>query len=145
MGSSPHGGRGNPCVRFEWCRGQICDEAPEGKVHVALDHWEVEVGPARGIVTNAQAEVDRLQLQEQTLINAFTEAATACDHLDIGQALDALLHDFAGPLLQAARGAGTSITGQTGKAIDAYVQADEKMALDAEEAIHTVPRPEPYE
>ena len=106
---------------------------------MALDHWEISVESARTIVSDAREDAERLQGQEDALIRSFTDAAMACDHLDIGAALDSLLHDFAGPLLQAARGAGLSITGQTGKAIEAYVSADETMAERAENAVDLIP------
>lgn len=112
---------------------------------MALDYWEIAVGPAQAIVATAQADVELLTAQENELINSFTDAAAACDHLDIGDALNGLLEGFAGPLLQAAHGAGLSVAGHTGQAIDAYVLADEDMASEAEQAIAAVPRPAPYE
>ncbi|MEE1621787.1 DUF6507 family protein [Zafaria sp. Z1313] len=104
-----------------------------------LDGWDIQVAAARGVVTLAKADVDRLEAQETALTTSFEEAATACDHLDIGDALDSVLSGFAGPLLQSARNAGYSICGNTGLAIDAYVAGDDDMAADAETAIHSVP------
>lgn len=106
---------------------------------MALDGWDINTGAAGGVVVAAQGDVDRLTAQETALTTAFEEAATACDHLDIGDALNSLLGDFAGPLLQSAKNAGNSICGHTSEAINAYIQGDESMAEDAEHAIHSVP------
>lgn len=89
---------------------------------MALDGWDINTGAAGGVVVAAQGDVDRLTAQETALTTAFEEAATACDHLDIGDALNSLLGDFAGPLLQSAKNAGNSICGHTSEAINAYIQ-----------------------
>ncbi|GAA4381899.1 DUF6507 family protein [Paeniglutamicibacter cryotolerans] len=106
---------------------------------MALDHWEVSVSEAQKIVGYAADDIERLKRQSDSLVSSFSASATACNHLDIGDALDSLLHDFAGPLLEAALGAGRSITGQTGKAIQAYEDADATMAAAAENAVDLIP------
>lgn len=108
---------------------------------MALDAWEVDVPTATFIVGKAQDDVDLLKDQETALTTSFTEAATACDHIEIGDALNGLLSEFLGPLLEAGKNAGNSICGNALASIDAYSDADGKMADDAESAIYSVPTP----
>ncbi|WP_372698991.1 DUF6507 family protein [Arthrobacter sp. JSM 101049] len=108
---------------------------------MALDGWKINVGTATSIVGNAQDDVDMLEGKEVALTTSFTEAATACDHIEIGGALDGLLSGFLGPLLAAGRNAGNSICGNTLATINAYNSADGIMAGDAEKAIYSVPTP----
>lgn len=108
---------------------------------MALDGWNINVGTAKSIVGKAQADVDLLEGKKTSLTTSFTEAAAACDHLEIGQALDGLLGDFLGPLLEAGQNAGNSICGNTVSTINAYESADGTMAEDAESAIYAIPTP----
>lgn len=108
---------------------------------VALDGWKIDVGTATSIVGNAQDDVDLLEGKKTSLTTSFTEAAAACDHLEIGQALDGLLGEFLGPLLEAGHNAGNSICGNTLATVNAYDSADGTMAENAETAIYAIPTP----
>lgn len=108
---------------------------------MALDGWNIDVGTATSIVNKAQDDVDRLKGKETALTTSFTEAATACDHIEIGGALDGLLGEFLGPLLEAAKNAGNSICGNTQETVNAYNDANGNMADDAERAIYSIPTP----
>ncbi|RZU63490.1 DUF6507 family protein [Zhihengliuella halotolerans] len=101
--------------------------------------WEVHPGNARGVVTRTESEIERLEKKDTPLINRFEAAAEACDHLDIGDALDTLLSDFAGPVLTQARNSGLYFCGKTREAIKGFVDGDEEMAVEAERAIYTMP------
>lgn len=108
---------------------------------MALDGWNISVNTANLIVGNAQDDVDRLTAQQTTLDTSISEAATACDHADITSALDGLLADFLGPLLDAGQNGGDSVCGNTLATIGEYVGADADMARKAERAIYDIPTP----
>ncbi|MDN5813562.1 MAG: DUF6507 family protein [Arthrobacter sp.] len=108
---------------------------------VAGDGWKVSVVTANSIVDKAQGEVDDFEGQETKLNTAFNEAATACDHLEIGEALDGLLGEFLGKLLESGKNAGYSICGNTKASIGAYADAHWEMAADAEAEIYSIPAP----
>ena len=106
-----------------------------------MTSWHVEEEPARRTVHSASTTIDEIVEFAPSMASRFETAATACDHLEIGAALDDLLQQFADPLLQAVVGSGENITARTSEVIDAIVGADLTMAADAERAVYSVPTP----
>lgn len=104
-----------------------------------MTDWHVDEEPALSTVSTAKSEIDEIVEFAPTMTTRFESAATACDHLEIGSALDDLLQQVADPLLQAVAGSGDNICSATSEVIGAILNADLTMAADAEEDIYTIP------
>ena len=104
-----------------------------------MTNWHVDEEPARSTVRTATSEIDEIVEFAPTMTTRFESAATACDHLEIGSAIDDLLQQVADPLLQAVAGSGNNICSSTSELINAIVNADLTMAADAEADIYTIP------
>jgi predicted nucleotidyltransferase len=104
-----------------------------------VTYWQVEEKLARGTVRSARSDIDEIVEFAPTMTTRFEAAVTACDHLEIGSALDDVLLQCADPLLQAVVGSGGNICSGTTELINAIVDADLTMAADAEREVYSIP------
>lgn len=106
---------------------------------MGITGWMVDPERTRGVITTALGRIDELPGCADDMAMAFSEAVAACDHMDIGAALDSVLAAYVSPLLDASHRAGNHVLAQLEEAVRAYEDADAQMGHDALEQLRSVP------
>lgn len=106
---------------------------------MGITGWTVDPEGARGVITKALGHIDELPGCADGMVTAFSEAATACDHVAIGTALDRVLETFVSPLFDASYTAGNHVLAQLEEAVRAYVESDAQMGQDALDLMGAIP------
>ncbi|NUL47604.1 hypothetical protein F7P69_20715 [Cellulosimicrobium funkei] len=109
---------------------------------MAIEGWTVDAAGTRGVITKTLVPIDDLPGCADDMVTAFSDAATACDHVAIGSMLDTVLQTFVSPLYDASYNAGNYVLVQLEEAVRAYVDSDAQMGEDALASMDDIPRGE---
>lgn len=106
---------------------------------MAIPGWTVDAAGTRGVIKKALPHIEDLPGCGDDMVTAFSDAATACDHVAIGSMLDTVLTTFVSPLYDASYNAGNHVLAKLEEAVAAYVSSDAQMGEDAVAAIDDIP------
>lgn len=109
---------------------------------MSIDGWTVDPEGTRGVIVKALGHIEELPGCGDDMVTAFSNAATACDHVAIGSMLDTVLETFVSPLYDASYNSGNYVLAKLEEAVRAYVDSDARMGEDALASMDDIPRGE---
>ncbi len=110
---------------------------------MGLKDWSIDVDPARQVVTTTKGHFDKIDQLKVDASVAISDAMTAVDNFEIGEALSATHDEYLSIMLGSAEAIGDNICLKMHEAINAYVDGDEEMAIEAEASTAAIPDEDP--
>lgn len=106
---------------------------------MALPDWNVSPGPARAVIQNLRDDRSGFPTKEDSLQSAVEDAAVSSQSTLITGALQATYENYLAPVAAVAKLTVENVANRGEEMVNAFVNADMAMAIDARGAIDDVP------
>lgn len=106
---------------------------------MALPDWKVSPGPARTVIQNVRDERELFPTKEDNLQTAIEDAAVASQSSLITGALQSTYENYLAPVAAVAKLTVENVANRGEEMVNAFVNADSTMAMNARSGIDDVP------
>ncbi|GAA4769022.1 DUF6507 family protein [Citricoccus nitrophenolicus] len=110
---------------------------------MALSGWSIDVEAARSVVTTTKGHFDKIDQLKVDSQGGITDAITATDNLEIGEALSTTNNEYLSVMIGSAEAIGDNICLKMNEAISHYVEGDRRQAEDAQASTAAIPDKDP--